>query len=119
LDGGLLTGEGRGLGGEIGEGPGAEVVEDSVLAFGPGVVQGAGAALAAGVPLHYAVGDLGRALHGLHGVSEGDLFGRSGEAGSSPPLPSLDSTRPARASFARIKWTRAPRKDLRRSFAAP
>jgi len=41
----MLPGEGRGLGGEIGESPGAEVGEDGVLAFGPSVVQGAGAAL--------------------------------------------------------------------------
>ena len=43
----MLPGEGRGPGGEVGEGLGAEVGEDDVLAFGPGVVQGAGAALAA------------------------------------------------------------------------
>src|SRR5688572_27350843 len=33
-----LAGEGRGLGREIGEGSGGEVVEDGVLAFRPGVV---------------------------------------------------------------------------------
>src|SRR5215210_2660349 len=80
-----LVGEGWGLGREVGEGSGGEVVEDSFLAFGPGVVQGAGAALAAGALLHDAVRDLERALHGLHGIAQGDPFGRSSQAGASPP----------------------------------
>jgi hypothetical protein len=68
-------------------------------------VQGAGAVLAARALLHDAVGDLERALHGLHGFAQGDLFGRSGEAGASP-LPSLLSTRPARDSFAITRASR-------------
>src|SRR5215211_4476964 len=88
-----LAGEGRSLGREIGEGSGGEVVEDGILAFGPGVVQGAGATLAAGALLHDAVRDLERALHGLHGVAQGELFWRSREAGTpSPPLATLHQT---------------------------
>jgi hypothetical protein len=82
-----LVGEGRSLGGEVGKRPRPEVFEDGVLALEPGVVQRAGAALAAGALLHDAVGDLERALHGLHGAAQGYLFGRSGEAGTSPPFP--------------------------------
>jgi hypothetical protein len=94
-----LAGEERGLGGEVCEGPVAEVFEDGVLALRPGFVQGAGAVLAAGALLHDAVGDLERPLDGLHSVAQADVFGRSGEAGASP-LPSVVSIRPARASFA-------------------
>ena len=75
-----LSGKGRGLKGEVGEGLGAEVLENNVLALDPGVMQGAGAALAAGALLHDAVRDLERALHGLDGVAQGYRFGRSGEA---------------------------------------
>lgn len=79
--------------------------EDGVLALDPGVVQRAGAALAAGTLLHDAVRDLERSLHALHGIAEADVFGLSGEAGPSP-LPSLVSTRPARASFAITRASR-------------
>src|SRR5215212_9635248 len=96
-----LFGEAWGLRGEVGEGPSTEVLEDSVLAFGPGIVQGTGAALAAGALLHDAVRDLERALYGLYGVAQGELFGRSGEAGASPPpLATLHQTG-ARASPSR------------------
>src|SRR5215208_5110210 len=55
------------------------------MALDPRIVQGAGAAFAAGPLLHDAVGDLERALHGIHGVAQRYLFGRSSEAGTSPP----------------------------------
>src|SRR5829696_9331435 len=44
------------LGEEVFEGLGGEVVEDSLLAFFPGLVQGAGGALSADAVCHNAVG---------------------------------------------------------------
>src|SRR5215217_7358926 len=59
--------------------------ENGILAFDPRIVQGTSSTFAARPLLHDAVGDLERALHGLHGVAQGYLFGRSSEAGTSPP----------------------------------
>src|SRR5215213_74722 len=80
-----LVVEGWSLGREVGEGSGGEVGEDGILTFGPRLVQGAGAAFAAGALLHDAVRDLERPLHGLNGVAQGELFRRSGQTGASPP----------------------------------
>src|SRR5215204_6307417 len=90
--------------------------EDGVLALDPRIVQGAGAAFAAGPLLHDAVGDLERALHGLHGVAQRYLFGRSSEAGTSPPFPRWSpQDRRGRASPSRGRADGAGPWPLRRS----
>jgi len=70
-----MLGSGRQLTGgilyeEVFEGLGAEVLEDSLLAFFPGIVQGAWGAFSASAVFHDAAGDAEWPFHGLHGLSE-------------------------------------------------
>ena len=58
---------------EVFEGLGAEVLEDSPLAFFPSVVQRAWSTFSASTVLHDAAGDAEGSFHGFHGLPERNL----------------------------------------------
>src|SRR5215203_1873188 len=73
----------RGVPGEEAfESLGGEVVEDSPLAFFPGLVQGAGGAHPADAVCHDAIGHAEGSLHGFHGLAERDPSCRSRQFGA-------------------------------------
>jgi hypothetical protein len=85
---------GRVLSEELFEGLSTEVLEDSPLAFFPGLVQGAGSDFSAGTILDYTAGNAERSLDRFHGLAERYLRRGSRQPGAtSAALLALDQTR--------------------------